>query len=167
MQRSETEEPFQDHTGRRSWVTSGSQAVPARSLGCHLALALVGQQHCIHPHPPAEFWVRVLIFPLEAQELQHGERSGRPQGQSLAHSPCTRRWSGTRLFAPRLRSKQDPASQVTAAAALAKNTFFFSTIQTITGPYHLLSKIKHSPGAMHYAGSRAVCNHLGEKVSAK
>lgn len=143
-------------------MKSGSQPVQARSPGCHSALALVGRQHCIHIHPhlPVQYsGLRALVFPLEAQQLQHGERGVGSHGAGcwLTHHALADE-AATRLFAARLCPKQNLAFQV-AAAALAKTTFFFSTVQTITGPYQLLSKIKHSPGAVHYAGSRAVCNH--------
>lgn len=94
--------------------------------GCHSALALVGRQHRvhIHPHPPVECWVRALVFSLEAQQLQQGDRRVGGHGAScwLTHHALPGE-AATRLFAPMLRLKQDVASQM-EAAVLAKPTFF-------------------------------------------
>lgn len=137
------------------WLTTSASQEPGLPLGISAGRAAAWCIH-IHPHLPVQYsGLRALVFPLEAQQLQHGERGVGSHGAGcwLTHHALADE-AATRLFAARLCPKQNLAFQV-AAAALAKTTFFFSTVQTITGPYQLLSKIKHSPGAVHYAGSRA------------
>lgn len=106
-----------------------------------------------------ELSVRALVFPLEGQQLQRAREGWAALG------PVT----GSLIL--HLQMKLQPGSLIPGCAQNKtlfpsgsssfgkKNTLFFSTIQTITGPYQLLLKIKHGPRAVHCAGSRAVCNH--------
>lgn len=105
-----------------------------------------------------ELSVRTLVFPLEGQQLQRAREGwaalGPVTGSLILHLQMKLQPGSLIPAVPKTRL----CFQV-AAAALGKNTFFFSAIQTITGPYQLLLKIKHGPRAVHCAGSRAVCNH--------
>lgn len=119
------------------WLTTSASQEPGLPLGIS-----AGRAAALYPHPPSptSAVLRALVFPLEAQQLQHGERGVGSHGAGcwLTHHALADE-AATRLFAARLCPKQNLAFQV-AAAALAKTTFFSAQFRQLQDPTRFFQK---------------------------
>lgn len=139
---------------------SGLWLALASSPGCHSALLVVGLHHriCACPCVPMECWVRASVFPLQAQQLQYGERGWVATGPAAVSVDI--HW----------QKKPNCCNQALCSQVMTKTRPPFPSsssfnskdplilLQIITGSYQLLLKKSNKKQHVHCDASRAVCD---------